>query len=459
MQKTTASQKKITESVYAFFVKDANLSNLKCLSVLAALAAISMILNYIDIFSVQRSVMIPSMVAAFAFFVIPIAVYILHDKLKKNEPSVLETKRFRNLIIACVFLGVLIVCVFLSFHATIVLIFPSLMAAQYRYDKKLFRIVFILTLLLVPISIYGSFFLGVPDRNFIKGGLTDEDAKILANRLTIATPQRMLELFTHYTLPLLFGVLVVVVAVKWIIVRNGMMLEKQIKLSKKVREEIETRNEMQNQVIEVLANLIETRDVNTGEHVIRTKKLVGVIARALQKDEKYRNLLTDDVIDRMENAAPLHDVGKIIVSDTILLKPGKLTEEEFEKMKIHTSAGEELIAKLFRNMNDTEFLQTAKDIAVYHHERWDGKGYPKGLSQDAIPLCARIMAIADVYDALISVRVYKPAIDPEKALEIIMSESGTHFDPDIIRVINDIKDELADIANISGTDENSHNKT
>ncbi|MBP5686217.1 MAG: HD domain-containing protein, partial [Clostridia bacterium] len=177
------------------------------------------------------------------------------------------------------------------------------------------------------------------------------------------------------------------------------------------------------------------------------------------KDETYRNLLTDDVIDRMENAAPLHDVGKIIVSDTILLKPGKLTEEEFEKMKIHTSAGEELIAKLFRNMNDTEFLQTAKDIAVYHHERWDGKGYPKGLSQDAIPLCARIMAIADVYDALISVRVYKPAIDPEKALEIIMSESGTHFDPDIIRVINDIKDELADIANISGTDENSHNKT
>ena len=220
------------------------------------------------------------------------------------------------------------------------------------------------------------------------------------------------------------------------------MQEKQLELSEKVRQEMETRNKMQNQVIEILANLIETRDADTGGHVIRTKQFVKMIANALHNDDKYRFILTDKVVDIMENAAPLHDVGKIVVSDTILLKPGRLTPEEFDKMKVHTSVGGKLISELFAGMNDAEFLKMAEEIAVSHHERWDGTGYPSRLKGEEIPISARIMAIADVYDALISVRVYKPAFTPEKALEIIFSESGTHFDPDILRVVEGIKDDL-----------------
>ena len=448
MNKNSPSELTQTESVYLSAAKDANRTNLYCLAVLASLAVISTIFNLIGIFSIQRAVMYPSMMVCFTTFVLPIAIFLINDKAMKKD-SVLQIEWFRNVIITCAFVGIGFICVTLSFHATILLAIPPLMAAQYRYRKKLFFVVFILTLVLVPVSIYGSFFFGTPDRNFIKGMLTEEESLILANRLKIATPKRMLDLFTHYTLPIQLGILAVLVLVRMIIFRNGKMIETQIALSEKVREEMEQKNKIHDKILNVLVNLIETRDVNTGEHVTRTKKLVGMIARALQKEDKYKSVLTDETVIRMENAAPLHDVGKIVVSDTILLKPAKLTADEFDKMKIHTTKGGELLDRLFSDMYDEEFLQTAKDIARYHHERWDGKGYPNGLSGEEIPLCARIMAIADVYDALISSRVYKPPLSAEEAFDIMLSDSGTHFDPDIMRVVVTIKDDLFALANNS----------
>lgn len=428
--------------IYIEAEKDANIFNLKCLGALAILSVLSIVFNAFGIFSVQTEIMVISMLTTTVLFCMPIAIYLINDKIMKKSRSVAERDWFRYLIIGSIFIGIGFICVSLSFHATILMAVPPLLAAQYRYHKRMSRIVLVLTLLLVPVSIYGSFFFGSPDRNFIKGMLTDEEAKIFANRLAIATPKRMLELFTHYTLPLLFGIIAIVLLVTGITNRNGRMLNKQTDLSKKIRQEMETRNEMQNRIIDILANLIETRDLSTGEHVMRTKKFVKMIAAAMQQEEKYRYIMTDKVIDMMENAAPLHDVGKIVVSDTILLKPARLTPEEFDKMKIHTTVGGKLISELFAGMNDVEFLKTAEEIAVSHHEWWNGNGYPSNLKGEEIPIAARIMAIADVYDALISVRVYKDAIPPKKALEIIFSESGTHFDPDILRVVEGIKDDL-----------------
>jgi len=196
---------------------------------------------------------------------------------------------------------------------------------------------------------------------------------------------------------------------------------------------------MQGHVIDDLAALIESRDVSTGEHVSRTKRYVELLARALQKRERYRDVLSDEVLDRIVRAAPLHDIGKIAVSDRILQKPGRLTPDEFEEMKLHASKGGEMVHNILGNLGDEAFLETASQIAQFHHERWDGGGYPTGLKGEEIPLPARIMAVADVFDALVSERCYKAAMPPEQAFRIIEEESGRQFDPDLTALIPELR--------------------
>ena len=217
--------------------------------------------------------------------------------------------------------------------------------------------------------------------------------------------------------------------------RNGSLLREQAELSEKIRREMEKRNAMQSHVIEDLAALIESRDTSTGEHVTRTKRYVELIAREMQKQPRYAGLLTDETVDRIVRAAPLHDIGKIAVSDRILQKPGRLTPEEFEEMKKHASKGGEMVHNILGNLDNEAFLQTASEIATGHHERWDGSGYPNGLAGEAIPLPARIMSVADVFDALVSERCYKSAMSPEQAFQIISDERGRQFDPDIVDLI------------------------
>ena len=426
--------------LYTKAESDANRFNLKCLAVLCFFVLLSLLLNEAGLFTVNKTVMRFSAAIAFLLYFLPICVHLIHDRIMKDKAPVIKHPRFKYLLIVCTYLATAIVCVTLSIHSVLLMAVPTLIAAQYRDQKHLFMWTFIATIVLVPVSVYGSFFFGLPDRNFIKGMLTDEEALYFANRVKIATPKRMLDLFTHYLLPRLFCVIVIAALTGGIVRRNGRMLAEQEKLSQQVKDEMERRSEMQLHVIDALAALIETRDVGTGEHVVRTKRYVRMIADELKKDEKFKDKLTDKDIDIFENAAPLHDVGKISVSDTILLKPAKLTAEEFDRMKEHTVSGGSVIKSIFADMEDAEFLRTAEEIAVSHHEKWDGSGYPDGLAGDAIPLSARIMAVADVYDALVSVRVYKPAIEPEAAFDIMMEESGSHFDPDIMRVIAGMRD-------------------
>ena len=343
------------------------------------------------------------------------------------------------LIITVIFLGIGLISVALSFHVAIMMAVPPLLAAQYRGRRRLFWWIVAASVLMVPISVYGSFFLGAPDRNLLK---TVETSASLAARLELATPHRMFELFSHYVMPRLLCILAVVAVAIGINRRNAAMLARQIELTQKIKDEMELRDRMQNRVIEALATLIETRDVSTGEHVARTRTYVTMLAHAMQKDERFVNRLTEADIAYIANAAPLHDVGKIAVSDTILQKPGKLTPEEFEAMKVHTTKGSAMIETLFAGMEDATFLRVAEEIAMSHHEHWNGQGYPQGLAGEEIPLPARIMAVADVYDALVSTRVYKPAIDPREALAIMFSESGTHFDPAIMDVVRRMQQEL-----------------
>jgi putative two-component system response regulator len=198
--------------------------------------------------------------------------------------------------------------------------------------------------------------------------------------------------------------------------------------------------------IESLATLAEYRDPETGGHIKRTQNYVKALAVHLKDHQRFRSELNGEVIDLLYLSAPLHDLGKVGVRDDILLKPGRLTDEEFEEMKKHTIYGEEALRITEQKLGGDTFLQLAREIAYTHQEKWDGSGYPQGLKGDAIPTPGRLMALADVYDALISKRVYKPPFPHEKAVEIIIEGKGKHFDPDIVDAFLELEDTFRNIA-------------
>jgi len=204
---------------------------------------------------------------------------------------------------------------------------------------------------------------------------------------------------------------------------------------------------MRDATIHAMASLAETRDNETGNHLRRTQHYVAALARALQDHPRFRDVLTPANIELLYKSAPLHDIGKVGVPDHILLKAGKLDPEEFEVMKLHTVYGRDAIREVERYVGHSDgFLVFAREIACSHQERWDGSGYPEGLAGDEIPVSARLMAVADVYDALISRRVYKPAFSHEKAMDILRKGRGTHFDPDVLDALLAIEDEFRAIA-------------
>lgn len=189
---------------------------------------------------------------------------------------------------------------------------------------------------------------------------------------------------------------------------------------------------IQDVTIQAMTSLAETRDNETGNHIRRTQHYVRLLAELLREHPRFRHVLSDDNILMLFKSAPLHDIGKIGIPDHILLKPGRLTPEEFDIMKGHTTLGRDAIQHAETQLGTSVgFLRLAKEIAYGHHEKWDGSGYPQGLRGDDIPLSARLMAVADVYDALISRRVYKQGMSHGQALDIMRQGRGTHFDPDI----------------------------
>ena len=200
-------------------------------------------------------------------------------------------------------------------------------------------------------------------------------------------------------------------------------------------------------IIEAMGEMAEYRDPETGSHIHRTRDYVQLLAETLVAHGHFLEQLTPEYIVLLRKSAPLHDIGKVAIRDSILLKPGKLTVEEFEEMKKHTLFGEEVIANLEQMAgHPTSFLSCAKEIAGNHHEKIDGSGYPRGLAGDDIPLAGRIMAIADVYDALISRRVYKDAMSHDEAMKIMIAGKGTHFDPILIEAFLELEPVFSQIA-------------
>ena len=183
------------------------------------------------------------------------------------------------------------------------------------------------------------------------------------------------------------------------------------------------------EIVTSFATLVESRDSSTGSHVKRTKSYVKILLDEIKTNNLYSSIMTKDFEDKMMNAAPMHDIGKISIPDTILQKPGKLTDDEYSVMKKHSVLGGEIIQEIFKDMDDKEFLNIAYDVTRYHHEKWNGNGYPEGLVGKEIPFSARIMAIADVFDAISAKRCYRDAMPLDKCFAIIKEGKGVDFDP------------------------------
>ncbi|WP_415906034.1 two-component system response regulator [Neptuniibacter sp. QD72_48] len=229
--------------------------------------------------------------------------------------------------------------------------------------------------------------------------------------------------------------------------QKDFLADKNEFLEKEVRRRTQEVTMVQDVTILILASLAETRDSDTGNHIRRTQFYIRALAEKLRFLPKYSELLTDVYIDVLFKSAPLHDIGKVGIPDHILLKPGPFEDDEFEIMKSHTTLGKEAIEQAEAQLGvEVDFLKVAKEIAYSHQEKWDGSGYPEGLKGEDIPLSARLMAIADVYDALISKRVYKNAMSHEQAVAIIEEGRGNHFDPDLVDCFIEIQGDLLAIA-------------
>lgn len=204
--------------------------------------------------------------------------------------------------------------------------------------------------------------------------------------------------------------------------------------------------QMRDVTILALASLAETRDNETGAHILRTQQYVKVLAEHLKSHPKFKPVLTESMIDLLYKSAPLHDAGKVGIPDAILLKPGKLTDEEFAIMQQHPTIGSLALQSAQSVLGKNSFLSVASEIMETHHEKWDGSGYPNGLKAEEIPISGRLMALADVYDALISERVYKAAFTHEEAKQIIIDGKGSHFDPDVVDAFLELESSFKCIA-------------
>lgn len=207
-----------------------------------------------------------------------------------------------------------------------------------------------------------------------------------------------------------------------------------------LRQKIHEIQKTQDAAIVSLASLAEIRDIETGLHIVRTKLYVKALAEKLSEHPAHSDYLIPETIELMHKSAPLHDIGKVGIPDSILLKPGRLTPEEYEVMKMHPVYGGDALGEAEQALGESSFLSLAREIACTHHEKWDGSGYPQGLSGPDIPLAGRLMALADVYDALMFKRVYKPALSHKETRSIILKDRGKHFDPDVVDCFIGIED-------------------
>lgn len=328
-------------------------------------------------------------------------------------------------IMAIVIFVTLALQVILNFFAVLTLVIPLIVAMSY-HSRKLVTMAMVGTMLCgIVAPILGLIEKTWPIEYFVFLARCADPSLLTGSKYVLKTIDTDLELY----LRVIMFVSVPMVSICCI---YGIGIRYSIRQKQEIyNAQVQRMNETQDTIIRGMSDVVENRDSSTGGHVKRTSEVVAILVDKLRQDEAFSEELTDAFCTNVAKTAPMHDLGKIAIEDAVLTKPGRLTEEEFAKIKTHPKKSCDIIESILTGVSDSELRETAKNIALYHHEWFNGNGYPSGLSGKDIPLEARIMAIADVYDALVSKRCYKEPMSHECAYKTIKSEMGSHFDPEL----------------------------
>lgn len=365
------------------------------------------LLNVCGVFIIKESIMTPVYICSSILLLLPgVLTYLL--KLEK------KFIKYVNVISAALF--VMLLCVTLTYHVVVIYVYPIAVASLY-FSKKLNILATALTVVGVSAGQLAAFYMDtVQDDNFTE----------LYNTIVWGIVPRAL--------------ILIAVAVIF-----TMLCERTVALLKNLTTASGRLRKYHKEMVMGFATLVENKDGSTGGHIKRTTMYVQLLAEELQRRGYYEEVLTKDYIKNLCMAAPMHDIGKISVPDVILQKPGRLTEEEFARMKQHADSGGKIIQETFGHLGNEQYAEMAYQVARYHHEKWNGNGYPEGLKRKEIPLCARIMAIADVFDAVSEKRCYREAMPLDKCFEIIQEGNGQDFDPVLAEMFLDIRDKVEEI--------------
>ncbi len=364
------------------------------------------ILNLLGIFIIDA---LPMNIAYFTG-----SVFLLLPKLI-NKAAGTQSSKLKYIYVSLSAAYLLVIISVLTFHVVLMYIYPIAIAGIY-FSKKVTRFSAIITSVVTISGQIISFFIGRPDDNF----------------------PDLQSLVIYGILPRLIVLICLSALFEHITKRTSALLEEDaINYEKQL---VYSRN-----MIYGFATLVENRDENTGGHIKRTSVYSKLLARKLKEKGVYSDEITEEFINSMAMVAPLHDIGKIAVPDSVLCKPGGLTDEEFAIMKSHSARGGEIIKETFAGIEDEYFKAMAYEVACYHHEKWNGRGYPDGLSGEEIPLSARIMAVADVFDAVSEKRCYRDAMPLDECFAIISEGIGRDFDPVVAETFLELRDEIAHI--------------
>ena len=386
--------------------KDANFVVARVMRITFIFFTVLFLLNVIGVFVVNKTVMTIAYIFGSLLLFLPTILL----KICKEKYVFIKIV---NVCVAVILMSLLSAT--LNFHVIVFFVFPIVISSLY-FSKRLNIFATVLTVIGVSCGeLFSYFFETVRDKNWsdvyglVVFGIVPRDILIIAMG-------SIFTMLSERTTTLL---------------RKLLTAEKNLKKNHK-------------EMIIGFATLVENKDGSTGGHIKRTSIYVKLLANELRKRGYYTDILTDEYLENLYQAAPMHDIGKIAVPDVILQKPGKLTAEEFDVIKQHTVNGGKIIKETFVRMNNHSYSRVAYEVAKYHHEKWNGNGYPKGLKEDKIPLCARIMAIADVFDAVSEKRCYRDALPLEQCFSIIEEGKGRDFEPILVDVFLDMKEKIVE---------------
>ncbi|MBQ2745002.1 MAG: HD domain-containing protein [Lachnospiraceae bacterium] len=387
--------------------KQANVIVAKVMRITFYIFTLVYLLNVVGIFVINDVIMTGAYIGSGCLLMLPTVIV---KGLKVDSGYV----KYINIASAALF--VTLISIALTYHVVVIYVYPIAIASLY-FSKLVNTVATSITVVGVSIAQIIAFYIDTPQ---------DDN-------------------FTELYDVIIYGIIPRALALTAMAVIFTMLCSRTVALLSKLMEVVEEKSRYHKEMVMGFATLVENKDGSTGGHIKRTTAYVKLLSKELIARGYYKDVLTKEYVENLCMAAPMHDIGKISVPDVILQKTGKLTAEEFAIIKLHAESGGKIIKETFGHLENEQYTHMAYEVARYHHEKWNGKGYPEGLIKNEIPLCARIMAIADVFDAVSEKRCYRDAMPLEKCFNIIKEGSGQDFDPLLVEVFLDIREKVEQV--------------